>query len=78
MHKRCLRLTLNDYKSVYKALLHKKDKESMKFRRIKKLAMEFLKLLTCKNFDELNPSSIIIEVMRTKLVIFLFKCVLKN
>ena len=30
IHKRCLRLTLNDYKRAYKTLLDKSGKESMK------------------------------------------------
>ena len=47
---RCLRLTLNDYKSDYKTLLDKNGKQSIKIRRIKKLAIE-----TFKTVNELNP-----------------------
>ena len=50
IHKRCLRLTLNDYKSDYKTLLDKNGKQSIKIRRIKKLAIE-----TFKTVNELNP-----------------------
>ena len=42
IHKRCLRLTLNDYKSDYKTLLDKSGKESMEIRRIKTLSIEIL------------------------------------
>ena len=51
IHKRCLRLTLNDYKSDYKTLLDKSGKESMKIGRIKTLAIEIF-----KNVNELNPN----------------------
>ena len=47
---RCLRLTLNDYKSDYKTLLDKSGKESMKIRRIKTLAIEIFRTV-----NELNP-----------------------
>ena len=50
IHKRCLRLTLNDYKSDYKTLLDKSGKESMKIRRIKTLAIEILRTV-----NELKP-----------------------
>ena len=50
IHKRCLRLTLNDYKSDYKTLLDKSGKESMKIRRIKTLAIEIFRTV-----NELNP-----------------------
>ena len=48
---RCLGLTLNDYKSDYKTLQEKSDKESMKIRRIKTLAIEILKTV-----NELNAN----------------------
>ena len=51
MHKRCLSLTHNDYKSDCKTLLDKSGKESMKIRRIKTLAVE-----TFKTVYELNPN----------------------
>ena len=51
IHKRCLRLTLNDYKSDCKTLLDKSGKESTKIRRIKTLAIEIFKTV-----NELNPS----------------------
>ena len=50
IHKCCLRLTLNDYKSDYKTLLDKSGKESMKIRRIKTLAIEIFRTV-----NELNP-----------------------
>ena len=43
IRKRCLRLTLNDYKSDYKTLLDQSGKKSMKIRRIKTLAIEIFK-----------------------------------
>ena len=46
-HKRCLRLTLNDYKT----LLDKSGKEYMKIRKIKRLAIEIFKTV-----NELNPN----------------------
>ena len=51
IHKSCLRLTLNAYKSDYKTLLDKSGKESMKIGRIKTLAIEIF-----KNVNELNPN----------------------
>ena len=51
IHKRCLRLALNDYESDYKTLLDKSGKESMKIRRIKTLATEIFKTV-----NELNPN----------------------
>ena len=51
IHKRYLRLTLNDYRSDYKTLLDKSGKESMRIRRIKMLAIEIFKTV-----NELNPS----------------------
>ena len=39
IHKRCLKLTLNDYKGDYRTLLDKSGKESMKIRRIITLAI---------------------------------------
>ena len=51
IYKRCLRLTLNDYKSDYKTLLDITGKESMKIRRIKTLATEIFKTV-----NELNPN----------------------
>ena len=51
IHKRCLRLTLNDYKSDYKTLLDQSGKKSMKIRRIKTLAIEIFKTV-----NELNPN----------------------
>ena len=48
---RCLRLTLNNYKSDYKTLLDKNHKECMKIRNIKTLAIE-----TFKTVNELNPN----------------------
>ena len=42
IHKRCLRLFFNDYKSDYKTLLDKSGKESMEIRRIKTLSIEIL------------------------------------
>ena len=51
IHTRCLRLTLNDYKSDYKTLLDKNGKESMKIRRIKSLAIEIFKTV-----NEVNPN----------------------
>ena len=53
IHKRCLRLTLNDYKSDYKTLLDQSGKKSMKIRRIKTLAIEIFKTV-----NELNPNFI--------------------
>ena len=50
IHKRCLRLTLNDYKSDYKTLLNKSGKKSMKIRRTETLAIEMFKTM-----NELNP-----------------------
>ena len=50
IHKRCLTLTLNDYKSDCKILLDKSCNESMKIRRIKKFAIEIF-----KNVNDLNP-----------------------
>ena len=46
---RCLRLTLNDYKSDYKTLLDKSGKESMKIRRIKTLPNEIFKTVNVLN-----------------------------
>ena len=43
IHKLCLRLTLNDYKSVCKTLLDKSSKESMKIRRINTLTIKIFK-----------------------------------
>ena len=51
IHKRCLRLALNDYKSDYKTFLYKSGKESIKIRRIKTLAIEIF--ITA---NELNPN----------------------
>ena len=51
IHKLCLRLTLNGYKSDYKALLDKSGKEFMKIRRIKMLAIEIFETV-----NELNPN----------------------
>ena len=48
IHKRCLTLTLNDYKSDYKILLDKTCNESI--RRIKTLAIEIFKTV-----NDLNP-----------------------
>ena len=42
IHKRCLRLFFNDYKSDCKTLLDKSGKESMEIRRIKTLSIEIL------------------------------------
>ena len=53
IHKRCLRLTLNDCKSDYKTLLDKSGNESMKIRRIKTLVIEIFKTV-----NELNPNFI--------------------
>ena len=53
IHKCCLRLTLNDYKSDYKTLLDQSGKKSMKIRRIKTLAIEIFKTV-----NELNPNFI--------------------
>ena len=51
IHKRCLRLTLNDYKSDCKTLLDKSGKESMKIRRFKTFTIEMF-----NNVNELNPN----------------------
>ena len=54
IHKRCLRLTLNDYRSNYKTFLDKSDKsrkESIKIRRIKSLPTEIFKTV-----NELNSN----------------------
>ena len=51
IHKRCLRLILNDYENDYKTLLEKSGKDSMKIRRIKTLAIEIFKTV-----NEFNPS----------------------
>ena len=52
MHKHYLRLTLNKYKSDYKALLDKKSiKASMKIKRIKTLAIEIFKTVNELNFN---------------------------
>ena len=51
MHKRCLRLTLNDNNIDHKTLLDKRGKESLKIRRIKTLAIEIFKTV-----NELNPN----------------------
>ena len=51
IHYRCLRLTLNDYKSDYKTLLDKSGMESMKIRRIKTLAIEIFETV-----NELIPN----------------------
>ena len=50
IRKRCLRLTLNNYKSDYKTLLDQSGKKSMKIR-IKTLAIEIF-----KTAYELNPN----------------------
>ena len=51
IHKRCLRLALNDYESDCKTLLDKSGKESIKVRRIKTLTIEIFKTV-----NELNPN----------------------
>ena len=51
IHKRCLRLTLNDYRSNYKTFLDKSGKESIKIRRIKSLPTEIFKTV-----NELNSN----------------------
>ena len=51
IHKRCLRLALDDYKSDYKTPPDKSGKESLKIRRIKTLAIEIFKTV-----NELNPN----------------------
>ena len=51
IQKRCLRVTLNDYKSDCKNLLDKSGKESMKIRRIRTLAIEIFKTVS-----KLNPN----------------------
>ena len=51
IHKRCLRLALNDFKSDYKTLLDKSCKKSMKIGRIKTLATEIFKTV-----NELNSN----------------------
>ena len=51
IQKRCLRVTLNDYKSDCKNLLDKSGKESMKIRRIKTLAIKIFKTV-----NKLNPN----------------------
>ena len=51
IHKCYFKLILNDYKSDYKTLLDKSDKEYMKIRRIKTLAIEIFKTV-----NELNPN----------------------
>ena len=50
-HKRCLRLTLSDYKSDYKTLPDKSGKESTKNRRTETLAIEIFKTV-----NKLNPN----------------------
>ena len=51
IHKRCLRLTVNHYKSDYTTLLDKSGKESMKIRRIKTLAIEIFKTVNELNLN---------------------------
>ena len=51
IHKRCLRLFVNDYKSDYKTLLDKSGKDSVKIRRSKTLVIEIFKTV-----NELNPN----------------------
>ena len=51
IHKHCLRLTFNHYKSDYTTLLDKSGKESMKIRRIKTLAIEIFKTANELNFN---------------------------
>ena len=51
IHKCYLKLILNDYKSDYKTLLDKSDKEYVKIRRIKTLAIEIFQTV-----NELNPN----------------------
>ena len=49
IQKRCLIVTLNDYKSDWENLLDKSGKESMKIRRIKTLAIEIFKTVNKHN-----------------------------
>ena len=58
IHKRCLRLTLNDYKSDYRTV----GRESMKIRRIKMLATEIYQM---KNTF---PFYIILQVLKELLI----------
>ena len=51
IHKRCVRLTLNGYKSDYKTLLDKSGTDSVKIMRIKTLAIEIFKTV-----NELNTN----------------------
>ena len=51
IHKRCLRLTLHDYKSDSKIFLDKSGKECMKIERTKTLAIEIFITV-----NELNPN----------------------
>ena len=51
IHKRCLRLTLNDYKSDYKSLLDKSGRESMKIRRTKTHAIEIFNTFNGLNLN---------------------------
>ena len=51
IHKRCVRLTINGYKSDYKTLLDKSGTDSAKIMRIKTLAIEIFKTV-----NELNTN----------------------
>ena len=64
IHKCCLRLTLNDYKSDYKTLLDKSGKEAMNIRRIKTLAIRIF-----KTANELNPD-LMKQILEFNLLIY--------
>ena len=64
IHKRCLRLTLNDYKSDYKTLLDKSGKEAMNIRRIKTLAIRIF-----KTANELSPD-LMKQILEFNLLIY--------
>ena len=78
IHKRCLRLTLNDYKSDYKTLLDISGKESMKIRRIKTLASEIFKtvnelnsnfmktIFTCKTNSRVRTFDFLVKNCKTE------------
>ena len=51
IHKRCLRMILNNNKSDYQTLLEKSEKTSMEIKRLRNLATEIFKTV-----NNLNPS----------------------
>ena len=74
IYKRCLRLTLNDYKSDYKTLLDITGKESMKIRRIKTLATEIFKTVNELNHNFMKT----IFTSKTHFRVWTFVLLVKN